>query len=681
MSRGEVRELHARIVRVTRLCIGRPVRGRRRARVVGVLGHTVCVRRLGEEPVGERLLQRAGQVVRVPGVRVADDVRRVDVAVDAIVARSPARTFVGSSKSGVGRREIRVDVVRPVRFLAVQCLERTDEAPGQSTIDGDVRAPHLRKLVVRRRDVQLVGRRRRAGHGGGLVRVRVRIERTRGRIVALIEAGQHTRLAKLVGDPDIRRSSAEDAGATADGRTTIALDVPVEAHARRNEKVGVRQLAGVVPGCSAGLVAKRQAIGLCVVERRVLEDRQVDTQTRGDPEGARGTPFILRVSAVGVDTQRLDRRVETRDVVVPDLEATERHRRSRTRRIGEEAVGVGVEIRERVVHVGALQPGREAVVGPIALRRHTEGQVVLVGVNGEVVLKLQRVVPQHVVGRERLEPERQVVRTVVVDVYQREKRTLRLAAFVIRGVARDDLVRHVRTDLRVQFADVRGRVFPDRVAGILKTHGVQIITTGAQRAERLRVRNWHIRLGLEIGETKTELVVVVHVPVDLGNDTGRRHRQIEALRRTGLVVELVLQKGAERGDVGLQHPRRVADDRLSSGVGLKAGGRLRQLVRLVIHEEEQRVLDERTAHVTARLRELELALVEEHTGYAVAHQPLIARGVVERSLELVAAALGHRIHAGAGKAALAHIERCDVDLYLLDRVDRNWRHTRAGTRL
>ena len=64
----------------------------------------------------------------------------------------------------------------------------------------------------------------------------------------------------------------------------------------------------------------------------------------------------------------------------------------------------------------------------------------LVGVQREVVLKLPGAVLEDVIGRERLEAERDVVQSGAVDVDEREERALRFAAFVIVGVAGDDLV-------------------------------------------------------------------------------------------------------------------------------------------------------------------------------------------------------------------------------------------------
>ena len=64
------------------------------------------------------------------------------------------------------------------------------------------------KFVVGQR--QLVARRRRAGHGGRLVRVRVRVERPRRGVVELLEPGEHAGVADLVRDPDVGRLAGEE---------------------------------------------------------------------------------------------------------------------------------------------------------------------------------------------------------------------------------------------------------------------------------------------------------------------------------------------------------------------------------------------------------------------------------------------------------------------------------------
>jgi hypothetical protein len=59
---------------------------------------------------------------------------------------------------------------------------------------------------------------------------------------------------------------------------------------------------------------------------------------------------------------------------------------------------------------------------------------------------------------------------------------------------------------------------------------------------------------------------------------------------------------------------------------------------------------------------------------------LVAELVVEGTAELVGAAARHRVDARADEVALPHVERRDVDLHLLDRVERDGRDARALAR-
>ena len=67
---------------------------------------------------------------------------------------------------------------------------------------------------------------------------------------------------------------------------------------------------------------------------------------------------------------------------------------------------------------------------------------VVAAVHGEVVLELERLVPQLVVVGERLEPERGVRRAAFVNLHEREDAAVGNAALVLIGVARLERVRH-----------------------------------------------------------------------------------------------------------------------------------------------------------------------------------------------------------------------------------------------
>src|SRR5262249_22544591 len=100
----------------------------------------------------------------------------------------------------------------------------------------DVRPPRLRELEVRIGDRQVDARGRRAGDLRRLVEIRVRVERVLVRVVRLNESGQHTRVADLVGDPDVRGLAGEHAGAAAELRGLVGQHVPVETDTRRPQR-------------------------------------------------------------------------------------------------------------------------------------------------------------------------------------------------------------------------------------------------------------------------------------------------------------------------------------------------------------------------------------------------------------------------------------------------------------
>ena len=94
----------------------------------------------------------------------------------------------------------------------------------------------------------------------------------------------------------------------------------------------------------------------------------------------------------------------------------------------------------------------------------------------------------------------------------------------------------------------------------------------------------------------------------------------------------------------------------------------------VAGEEEQLVGDDRATEGEALGLFLELGRIEVAVGghvVALASQAVIAVNVINAALELVGAALGHRVDVGAGIAFLGHVVVADIDLNRLDRVDRD----------
>src|SRR5206468_4848269 len=178
------------------------------------------------------------------------------------------------------------------------------------------------------------------------------------------------------------------------------------------------------------------------------------------------------------------RRGLTRLKQVFHLEATRRSRHG-TIRIGEVAVRVSVEVRQRVVRVGALDAEVERVVGVELLERASERDRVLARELRDAVLHLERVVAQQVVWRERLVAERRVCAACsVADDDKRERRHLSLiaAALVLVREADEQVVREV-AEYRVPFADWRPQVLENLVIRVGEGEELRrVLLTG--RAER-----------------------------------------------------------------------------------------------------------------------------------------------------------------------------------------------------
>ena len=300
----------------------------------------------------------------------------------------PARAVVGADKGRLRGRQVGVDVVDAVHVAVVQELRRRGDPAGEATIDGDVATPDLGEAEIRVGDVQLVAGGWRTGYVGRLVLVDVGRERERGRVVGQGTALQHAGVAQLVRDPDVERLTGEHAGAAADLRLLVAVEVVVEAEARRPQDVGAGHCAAVVTDLAAVFLAERQWVGVRVVVSRVLEDRHVEAHTSSDAEIGARAPHILRVGAAVVRRQWLKRLVEARNIHVADLVAARRDGRRGDARVRQGLSRGGIEIVEAVVDVGALLAAVvERVVRVIALEAAAGGEFVLGAELGEVVLQ------------------------------------------------------------------------------------------------------------------------------------------------------------------------------------------------------------------------------------------------------------------------------------------------------
>ena len=220
-------------------------------------------------------------------------------------------------------------------------------------------------------------------------------------------------------------------------------------------------------------------------------------------------------------------------------------------------VGVRVEVGERVVDVGALRAGEEHVLRLVALDAHAGGERVVAAVPGEVVLQLERVVAQLVVGGERLEAERGVDRARVQDVDHREQLAPRLAALVLVGVAHDQGVGPVRAEDRVPLRDPGLDVLHDLVVGVLEVEARGVVVPGPE-AERRGVRQEHVRDRVELVVPHADLVPVVEVVVQLAEVARGGRLEAVVLVGAGVVLEARVQVAAEGVQVGAQHARDAA---------------------------------------------------------------------------------------------------------------------------
>src|SRR5579859_6237559 len=89
----------------------------------------------------------------------------------------------------------------------------------------------------------------------------------------------------------------------------------------------------------------------------------------------------------------------------------------------------------------------------------------IIGELREAVLRLERVVEEKIVRRERFGPERRVRIAAREDVNQWKEGGELAAALILLGVARDQAVRDAVAEDRVPLADARVDVLENRVVG------------------------------------------------------------------------------------------------------------------------------------------------------------------------------------------------------------------------
>src|SRR2546426_11239511 len=110
--------------------------------------------------------------------------------------------------------------------------------------------------------------------------------------------------------------------------------------------------------------------------------------------------------------------------------------------------------------------------------------------------------------------------------------------------------------------------------------------------------------------SETQLVAVAQIVVQPREEPGRRNLEIVPLIGAGDVVEVGLEIGAQRVQVRCEDPRHATSHGLGAVVGLERGARRGLAIVLEAAEEEQAVLNARSAERDADIVILESARVE-----------------------------------------------------------------------
>src|SRR5919109_161702 len=163
------------------------------------------------------------QYGRIADVRVGVPRSEHLTAINAV--RRPAGPTVRPGERGLRCRQVRVDVRDPIHVFGVQPLGGRGQIPRQPLIDREVTPPQLWEFEVRIGESELKALCRPTGHRGRLIGVRIRVERIRRGRPGGDETGQHARVPDLVGDPYVRRTAGEYAGAAAQLRVVLAMNV------------------------------------------------------------------------------------------------------------------------------------------------------------------------------------------------------------------------------------------------------------------------------------------------------------------------------------------------------------------------------------------------------------------------------------------------------------------------
>src|SRR5262245_24138906 len=105
------------------------------------------------------------------------------------------------------------------------------------------------------------------------------------------------------------------------------------------------------------------------------------------------------------------------------------------------------------------------------------------------------------------------------------------------------------------------------------------------------------------------------------------------------------------------------------------------LLVLIVAEHEQPILHDRAAGVHTSISKRERSRVHGQPLRVRPDVVLFSITCVHGGTQLVGSAARHSVDGRADEVPLAHIERRDTDLYLLDGLQRNWRNAGSAARL
>ncbi len=658
--------------------------------------------RLGERP-GERVgltLVRVGQL----GHRAERRIRAgfgIGRTRRGLRRRAEVLTAVGADE--LHRTQVQVLVEDVVVGLGVVELQRTDDAhPRQFAVEregelGGVRHlevridrvdRHLRHArteheragvrnqriggVVHRRLLGVRDRRRAGARGFGrgeevlaVAAVEQRARRAARGVDDVVGDDRRAGVAERVGVPHRRHVGDEYADAAAQLRLVFGVEVIVERHARLPGRRHARQRIVGVAEAALGRRADCRAVGILrgerrarrgreagVERRRLRELRRVQAQAVGQREPVGRLPGILQERAVlllleiGLRVLQVVARRRLLDRVLFPVARRE---------ISQRVVGVAAD---RALHEGVedlVLAGVEAGLDGVLAEMPRAGavQVVLSDVEG-VHLARELGAEGHARGEARVGVDRDLHR--------------RLIAAGERAAQRGD----VRV-LRVDFGGEHVAPIAEQLHEVALRVAIVVVPVAVRRDRGAAAGRNGLRF-LGFAEAEHGAVLVVDVPVDFGQVTlvGEvRERAVAGIEAEGL--RLAQHRVEERG-VEAGHRRAARAVR-------RRGGRADAdaFALFVAQEEEQRVLDDRTADGEAR-RPFTLPavvrLLDAAAGQGdLAHEIVVggAVGVIDRAVEIVGTALRHRVDVGADAAARGHVEVRGGELVRIDDVRGNRR--------